>query len=106
MAADKDLNGSLKQILPVADELVLTRFLLAGRKSADLGKMYQSAKKIKPKLPIKIMMDPWQALNDGLKTSAENDCLLICGSFFLAGELRKKWFSEKIILKNRSNLKI
>ncbi len=103
LAADKDLKNSLKQIVPLANKVFLTRFLMPFRKTADLKTLYNLAKKIKPKLNITVHLDPWQALDKALNQIKANDCLLITGSFFLAGELRQKWISEDYILKQRKS---
>jgi len=103
VAEDKNIPNCLKQIAPLSDNLFLTRFLIPFRKSADLKKLYQTAKKIQPKLSVTTFLDPWQALDKALKLAKKDDCILITGSFFLAGELRKKWFSEEQILKKRKS---
>lgn len=104
-AADKNLKDSLKTIVPLADKLWLTRFLMPWRKTADLKTLYQLSKKIKPELTIIAETDPWQALKLTLAQTKPNDCLLITGSFFLAGELRKNWIKEEYILTHRTSFK-
>ena len=42
-----------------------------------------------------------QALEKAFESAGKNDLILVTGSFYLAGELRKKWISEKRILKRR-----
>ena len=101
LAADKDLNACLKKIIPLANKLILTRFLMPYRKTADLLKLAQVGKTIKPNLPVAVFTDPWQALDFGLRAAKADDVLLITGSFFLAGELRTKWINEERILKTR-----
>lgn len=101
MAGNKDLKNSLKSILPLANRLFLTRFLNPYRKSTDLKMMAALAKETDFKGDLRIFLDPWQALAAALKKAKPKDCVVICGSFFLAGELRKKWISEEFILKNR-----
>jgi dihydrofolate synthase / folylpolyglutamate synthase len=105
MAADKDHYNSLKYIIPLADKLYLTRFLMPFRKTADLQKLNKIAKKLKPALPITTSIDPWQALGLAQKNIRQNDLLLITGSFFLTGELRKNWINEETILINRKSYK-
>ncbi|MBU1037191.1 hypothetical protein KKF32_04135 [Patescibacteria group bacterium] len=105
MAADKNLKESLNQIVPLADKLWLTRFLMPYRKTADLKKLHYFSQKINKTLPIVINTDPCQTLKHCLKYLKKDDCLLITGSFFLTGELRKKWISEEYILKNRKSFK-
>ena len=109
-AENKDLNVSLKKLLAITNNLYITRFIVNVRKSADLKKLYQVShriagsrsrdKKTKPNLPISVYNDPYQALESALKNARSNDLILVTGSFFLAGELRKKWVPEKYILKN------
>jgi len=101
MAQDKDLENSLKAILPQADILFLTRFLNPYRKSADLRLLAALAKKSGFKKELQIFLDPRQALTAALKKAGPRGSVIICGSFFLAGELRKNWISEEFILKNR-----
>ena len=103
LAHEKNAQLALKEILPLADHLWLTRNLLTYRKSADLKELHQIGKKFKKNLKIKIMADPWQALEIALKEIKKQDCLLITGSFYLAGELRQHWISEEYILKHRKS---
>jgi len=103
LAYEKDARAALKEILPLADKLWLTRTLLTYRKSSDLKELYQIGKKFKKNLEIKIIADPWQSLKLALREVKKHDCLLITGSFYLAGELRKHWISEEYTLKHRKS---
>ncbi|MDP2586844.1 MAG: Mur ligase family protein [Candidatus Komeilibacteria bacterium] len=103
MAADKNLEDSLKEILPAVERAIFTRFLMPYRRSADITELARISKKIKPIAPVKVFTDPWQALDYGLKMTKKNELLLITGSFFLAGELRTRWITEEQILKTRSS---
>lgn len=78
--------------------IYLTRHLVADRQIINLKQLsnlftYQLRKN------IIIHTDPWQALEQVLKRARQNDLILITGSFYLAGELRKKWINEEMILK-------
>lgn len=109
-AENKNYTTSLKKLLAICDGLYITRFIVDVRKSAELKKLYQSSrhiarsrlrdKKINTHLPISIYNDPHQALAMALKKAKKEDLVLVTGSFFLTGELRKKWISEDYILKN------
>ena len=101
-AEDKNTKQALQKILPLADNLYLTRFLVPMRKAANLRDLYNQSKKIK-KINIKIFHDPYQALKTALSKANKQDLILIAGSFYLAGELRKHWISEEKIIKNRSS---
>ena len=96
LAEDKKLYHTLKYIIPLAAQVYLTRFLLAGRKSKNLKMMHEMSKRLisSPSTAIKIFVDPWQALEEALAKAGKDDMILITGSFFLAGELRKKWITK------------
>lgn len=90
-----------KEILSLKKEaqIYITRHLVAERTCADLKYMYNllpDALRVKKE----IVIDPWQALERAMKKARQNDLVLITGSFYLAGELRKKWVSQEAILKN------
>ena len=80
-------------------EIYLTRHLVTERTCADLKMMYTLLPSAL-KRNICIYIDPWQALDKALKKAKQKDLILITGSFYLAGELRKKWVSEEKILRN------
>lgn len=42
-------------------------------------------------------LDPWQALEAALGGAGEDDLLIVAGSFYLAGEFRKKWAGAELI---------
>ena len=94
LAENKDLYNTLKYIVPLAHHVYLTRFLIPGRKAHDLKKMYQCAKRL-TNCKISTHIDPYQALSQSLHQAKKNDIVLITGSFFLAGELRKRWMTKK-----------
>lgn len=89
-----------KEIKSLADHLYITRYQLTLRKCHP---PLELAKKIKFKKQVKIFLDPRMALKQAKKLAKKNDLILITGSFYLAGELRKNWQSENTILKNKSN---
>lgn len=109
-AENKDYRAPLKKLLKLSDYLYITRFTINVRKSAELKKLYKTSQKLRPKLSISVFNDPHQALDSALKlvnhrkagsrSREKDDLIVVTGSFFLAGELRKKWISEEYILKN------
>lgn len=99
--ACKDINKAVKILSQYADHVYITRFFVKERIYADPRKIKRYFQKYNPKLPIDINLDPWQTLDIVLKQSKRNDLVLITGSFFLVGELRKKWFSVAKILRSR-----
>ncbi|PLX26053.1 hypothetical protein C0580_00750 [Candidatus Parcubacteria bacterium] len=99
-AQNKNYKIPFKKLLKISDEVYLTRFLMTERKSASLRDMQKIAKSIKTEKSIYMYNDPYQALDTALKSAKKDDLILVTGSFFLSGELRKKWVSEEFIVKN------
>ncbi|MBU1202436.1 hypothetical protein KKH39_00065 [Patescibacteria group bacterium] len=95
----KHYKVPLKKLIPLANKIYITRYLISGKKTADLKKLKIASQKISPKTPINIYHDPYQALESALKSAKQSDLILVTGSFFLAGEIRKKWVSEEYIIK-------
>jgi dihydrofolate synthase / folylpolyglutamate synthase len=100
LAGNKEAAHIFDKVMPLADKVFLTRFLDHKRQGADLKKLSAAAAKFTKK-KMEIFIDPWQALDKALAETGKDDVLLLTGSFFLTGELRKKWHSEEDILKNR-----
>ena len=98
-AENKDIAPPLKKLLAISNHVYLSRFLIGERKTASLRELYKKSKKIAPRMPINVFNDPHQALDKAMQKANKNDLILITGSFFLTGELRKKWVSEEYILK-------
>ncbi|MDD5749860.1 MAG: Mur ligase family protein [Patescibacteria group bacterium] len=94
----KSYNAPLKKMLAAADHVYLTRFLISERKSTLLKKMHHFCQKHGPGKNIQLFHDPHWALASALEKAKSRDLILVAGSFFLAGELRKKWQSEEEIL--------
>ena len=105
MVSDKDSFESLKAIAPLAKHIVFTRSLasIGSRKTTSLKKFKSIIKELKIKTRINYFLDPWQALNYSLSITESKDCLVITGSMYIVGDIRKKWISEEQILNNRSS---
>jgi len=104
LASPKNISQCLKPILNNFDvQIYATRSLVEQRKAEDPKKIYQTIKKHWPKTKCQIFLDPWQAFKIANKNLKSNELLLITGSTFLCGELRKYWISEETIFKNRKS---
>ncbi|HOZ36369.1 MAG TPA: Mur ligase family protein [bacterium] len=99
---NKDEKKIVKMIAPVANKVFITRHLNNSRTCVDLKLLYNLFLANNKKLKAEIKIDPWQALEAALQEAGKDDLVLITGSFFLAGELRKKWISEEKILRDNS----
>ncbi len=104
ICANKDTKAMLKEIVPLADKIIFTRSASRDRKPAPPKRLLAEAKKyLKRQATTAIFLDSLDAFNYARKNASPSDCILVAGSFFLAGELRKLWFSEEKILKSRKS---
>lgn len=105
MVSDKDSLESLRVIAPLAKHIIFTRSLasIGSRKTTSLKKFKSIIKQLKIKTRTDYFLDPWQALNYSLSIIESKDCLVITGSMYIVGDIRKKWISEEQILNNRSS---
>lgn len=102
ISADKDWKTMLKILLPKTDKLYITRFNVQGRQCVDLKILMKFARKYHPPCQILLFTDPIQAFNEAKESMRKNDALLVTGSFFLAGNIRKLYCPEERILKQRN----
>lgn len=100
-AANKDLDKIAKIISPFVDYLYITKYFVPLRKCADPIVVDKYWKKHNKSIRSKILLDPYKAYELAQKKAKPNDCVLILGSFFLAGELRKNWRDNEKILRTR-----
>ncbi len=104
MAENKDETSILKEIIHLADSVYVTRFQVKDRKCAHPNVLRDRSRKyLKRTAHIETFLDPCHALREALSKAKEDDLVLVVGSFFLAGEMRKKWFPEKLILSKRKS---
>jgi len=86
LSADKDIEGILKEIAFVADDLILTR--TGNPREAEPEKMAVTAKRFYRKNPM-VIEDIDEALKEAKRIAEKDDLICITGSFFLAGKLKK-----------------
>ena len=104
IADNKDKTSMLKQIIPLADHVLFTRFQIKDRKCAHPKELSALSRQyLKRGASSEIFLDPERALARALKQAGQEDLILAVGSFFLAGELRKKWIPEERILQKRKD---
>jgi dihydrofolate synthase/folylpolyglutamate synthase len=49
---------------------------------------------------VETVMDPWRAFERAISEAGEDDLVVVAGSLYLAGELRRRWFSEEAIIES------
>jgi dihydrofolate synthase/folylpolyglutamate synthase len=104
ISSDKDWKKMLEIILPKTDKLFVTRFSVNGRACVNPKEIIEFSKKYISKNKIFFNSDPTQAFNNAKKVLTKKDVLLITGSFYLAGDIRKIYCSEDKILKQRNSI--
>jgi len=105
MARNKKAKNSIFDLADYFDSIYFTRFENPFRKAYTFSDWtsLKFAKNSKKKIYYKHRAI--DALLDILPKLRNNDLLLITGSIFLAGELRKHWYPEEKIIKLRSSTK-
>ncbi|MFA5076226.1 MAG: Mur ligase family protein [Patescibacteria group bacterium] len=86
-------------IRKVADQILVTGYRSTQRhcySPQQLAKQMGCSKK------VKVIPDPVKALQLVLKLAKPQDLIVVTGSFYLAGQLRRHWRSETKILKERT----
>jgi folylpolyglutamate synthase/dihydropteroate synthase len=104
IAENKDHVSILKYIVPEADRVLITRFQNKERKCAHPKELAQRSKRfLKKSATMRTYLDPFMAMREARKIARAGDMILVTGSFFLAGEMRRHWHPEEKILKLRKN---
>jgi dihydrofolate synthase/folylpolyglutamate synthase len=104
IAESKDLRAIMRLLAPVAHRLHLTRFQMPGRKCADPKELLRLSRPLARRgARVEAFLDPGAALSRSLALAAPEDAVLVIGSFFLAGELRARWYPEAQVLRRRSS---
>ncbi|MDO8617328.1 MAG: Mur ligase family protein [Candidatus Uhrbacteria bacterium] len=104
MAQNKNHDAMLRQIIPHADRVSITRFQTRNRECAHPNELLIRAKKyLKKGSRIESSLDPESVLSRAIKRARKDDLILVTGSFFLAGELRKRWITEEHCLETRNS---
>ncbi|OGY50849.1 MAG: hypothetical protein A3J59_03280 [Candidatus Buchananbacteria bacterium RIFCSPHIGHO2_02_FULL_56_16] len=95
---ERNPGAVFKNIIPLADGLYVTRYRSAYRRCYP---PLELARKLKTAAPIQVTLDADRALDRALHKASARDLVLVTGSLFLAGELRRRWRSEKRIVAER-----
>ncbi len=103
--ANKDWKAMAKKIMPLADVMLLTRHTITQRTNANLRTLKNFAKKVNPRAPVHLFIDPQDALCCALKKAKKRDIVIVTGSLYLAGSLRAHWMNEEEILFKRNTLR-
>jgi dihydrofolate synthase/folylpolyglutamate synthase len=86
LSEDKDIEGVLKEITCIADDLILTR--TGNPREAEPEQMAVMAKPFYHKDPL-VIEDIDEALKEAKRITKKDDLICITGSFFLAGKVKE-----------------
>jgi dihydrofolate synthase/folylpolyglutamate synthase len=98
----KDVAKSLRPLLRLATRWTITRANVAYPVPMPPKRIAKALTKLRPAGKIVIQPNAWRALQQAFKTQHPEELLLVTGSFYLAGELRQHWISERYILIHRT----
>jgi len=98
-SSTKNARAMIAQLARVSHDITFTGFEAAGRTAYPAKKLQSYAPK---NIPTGANDNPEKALRQVMRKIAQHDALLITGSFYLAGKLRKRWISEQAILHTRT----
>lgn len=103
---EKDVETMLSDIAPHADHIYATRFQLPTLECADPVSVARTAQKYTMRgAVVNVYLDPTTALAAARSAATSEDLILVTGSFYLAGELRRGWFSDEWVVENRRSFK-
>jgi dihydrofolate synthase / folylpolyglutamate synthase len=92
-----------KNIAGLADFILVTEHKNKFHKSIAAENIKSEIIKYNPAKKILIFNNPGKALRQALRQANKKDIILITGSLYLAGELRKYWVPEEKILNRRKS---
>ena len=99
---DKDFAGMAEVFAPVGDRFFVTLPPASAPRPGLAPEVFARALEEAGAGGVETRIDAWGALDEALEEAGEDDLLIITGSMFLAGELRRRWVSEERIVESGS----
>ncbi len=99
---DKDFAGMAEVFAPVGDRFFVTLLPASAPRPGLAPDVFAHALEEAGAGGVETRIDAWGALEEALDEAGENDLIIITGSMFLAGELRRRWVSEERIVESGS----
>jgi len=85
VSKDKDISGILKELVPIADSMILTKSKISER---ALEPSHIKEERILCNMKVALTESVEEAVDKALSGSSPEDMILIAGSLFVAGEAR------------------
>ena len=99
---DKDFAGMAEVFAAVGDRFFVTLPPASAPRPGLAPEVFARALEEAGAEGVETRIDAWGALDEALEEAGEDDLLIITGSMFLAGELRRRWVSEERIVESGS----
>jgi dihydrofolate synthase/folylpolyglutamate synthase len=87
-AADKDVSAMVEALAKAANRWTLTTFDFPRLEAP--ARIRDRVLTVRPDMDVRLTSNPEEALDDARRRSGPEDCILCCGSFYLAGEIFKR----------------
>ncbi len=95
-SAGKKLSGMLDLLMPRCVRFTATQANLPRALSAE--EVAEAARQAGRAAPggaeVRIVLDPWQALQEAVASAEPDEVVCVTGSFYVAGEVRAGWLAE------------
>ena len=114
IADNKNDNRAILQnlvTLPYPTHIIITQVRIGERRTISpelllsIAKEYKKDSKSSNKVSFEIIEDHRMVVDRALSLAHKDDLILSTGSFFLSGELRKRWISEAWVLEHQRSFK-
>ena len=99
----KDALGMLDLLANYTNHISLSINSSSHKKTFSLKDMYTFLSEKYPSLEISLFLDDEQALMENMEKAGEDDLILVTGSLYFTGSLRKKWYPEEYIIEKRKS---
>ena len=99
---DKDFAGMAEVFAAVGDRFFVTLPPASAPRPGLAPDVFARALEEAGARGVETRIDAWGALDEALGEAGEDDLVIVTGSMFLAGELRRRWVSEERIVESGS----
>jgi dihydrofolate synthase/folylpolyglutamate synthase len=99
----KDVRALLRPLLPYVHEWFCTRVRQTLPKPLNPKKLATTIQQLRPSTSVHVIKPASAALQHAGYGLHSKDAIIVTGSFYLVGELRQQWYSEKSILSQQTS---
>jgi len=99
--AAKQAREVLAELAPALRVLVATEPTVIGKPSLPAGKLAAIARAVGIG-DVNVEVEPVAALDRALSLAGEEDVVLVTGSLYLIGELRRRWYADAAMVEQRT----